>query len=275
MKCLILLCALLVLRTVNAESYIIPTADKYSDFLVEPYKPNAPSVVVFKDPNCGYCIRALKRLDKYKHYNMYMFWSPILGDSSKKKVAQILQCEAPVSGEVFIGVINRAKNYCKTKSVNAKHIEKLNMGIVNNYKPQSVPSYYFGGQKVHLSSLNRFKAMTNFTNQAINLDWSRYKKIKLNQLGHQGLANVIVFIPQGGNKGALQEQLQGDYRYNWYIVDGGCKSNDCVDYKLSEELRLLFNIKPVDKLVLVINGMVIESDRLRKFKLNSLVLADI
>ena len=91
------------------EPRIIPDQQKYADFLLEPYKPGKPSVVVFKDPYCGYCIRALGNLERLDEYNVYMFWAGILGKRSKDKVNAIMQCNEPVSQPIFDNVMARSR----------------------------------------------------------------------------------------------------------------------------------------------------------------------
>ena len=273
MRFLIIFCSFLVLANVKAENFIIPTPEKYSDFLIEPWKPNAANVIVFKDPNCGYCIKALKRLDKYKGYNVYMFWAPILGSSSKRQVEGILECEKPSGSEVIISVINRSNIVCTKSKPGTTNIKELNKEIVANYNPQSVPSYYFGGQKVRLSTLNRFKTINKTETKSIKLDWKRYQKLKLDQNGHQGLANAIVFFSEKENMKTLEEKLKKDYRYNWYIAEYCTDCSSLPTSKMSNELALLFNIDHKDELVLVINGVVIQPERYREFKLESLLVS--
>jgi glutaredoxin len=254
----------------SANLFIVPSKEVYSDFLIEPWKPNAASVIVFKDPNCGYCIRALKRLDKYKDYNVFMFWAPILGKSSERQVDSIFQCEQPVGEEVILAVVNREEITCKKSTRNSDQLTQLNKEIVDNYSPQSVPSYYFGGQKVWLSTLNRFKKVNKAAFNSITLDWKRYQTLKIDQNGHQGLANAVVFLPETSDKTALQNKLKNDVRYNWYIVDVCLECAGLTENKLSQELMLLFNVEEQDELNIAINGVLIEPERYSKFKLESL-----
>lgn len=255
----------------SANALIIPSKEVYGDFLIEPWKPNAANVIVFKDPNCGYCIRALKRLDRYKDYNVFMFWSPILGKSSESQVENIFQCEKPVGEEVILAVVNRDKINCKKSTFHNDKLTKLNKKIVENYNPQSVPSYYFGGEKVWLSTLNRFKEKNVTDYNAITLDWERYQTLKLDQSGHQGLANAIVFLPKSSNREAFERKLKRDGRYNWYIAEA-CRGCSRLPFnQMSQELMLLFNIEDQDHLTLVINGVVIQPERYSKYKLELLL----
>jgi thiol:disulfide interchange protein DsbC len=68
------------------------------DFAALPFKDavvwkngtGARKLVVFADPNCGYCKRLEKDLQKVKDVTVYTFIIPILGDDSKVKADNIL-----------------------------------------------------------------------------------------------------------------------------------------------------------------------------------------
>ena len=277
MRLLIVLCSFLALSSVKAVNYIIPTQEKYSDFLIAPWKPNAPTIIAFKDPNCGYCIKALKNLAQYQDYNVFMFWSPILGKSSDNKVHDIFACDDPIGKGVISSVINRKSITCEsTNSLKNKRaqLEVLNHDVVSRYNPQSVPAFYFGGQKVRLNSLAKFKQDITNSPPSVQLQWKRYESIKVLKSEHSGIANAIVFIPNDfKNKGNLSSLLKGDPRYNWYLAESFCKSANCVltdKEKLTEELKLLLNITEVDKPILVVNGLVIKPERYNLYQLGKL-----
>lgn len=266
--------------TSGLNAKIIPTPEVYSDFLIEPWKPNAPSVIVFKDPNCGYCIRALKALDKYKDYNVFMFWSPILGDYSDKRVAAIMECDDPISQEVFDDVITRTPIECKSSdALNPRHsrLQQLNKEIVQNYNPQSVPSYYFGGQKVYLSSLKKFKQQLTNGITPVKLDWARYEALRLKQSGNQGLANAILFVSDElSTSKSLIASLENDFRYNWHLAKSTCESKYCTkneESNRSAELRLLMDVPEDAQIALVIDGMVIQTERLNQYLSNESINA--
>ena len=259
---------------------IIPTPEVYSDFLIEPWKPSAPSVIVFKDPNCGYCIRALKALDKYKDYNVFMFWSPILGDYSDKRVAAIMECDDPISQGVFDDVITRKPIECKSSdALNHEHfrLQQLTKEIVQKYNPQSVPSYYFCGQKVYLSSLTKFKPQLTTGITPVQLDWARYETLHLKQSGNQGLANAILFVSNelSTNK-SLISSLENDFRYNWHLAQSTCENKNCTkdeESNRSAELRLLMDVPEGAQIALAIDGMVIQSERINQYLSNDSINA--
>lgn len=250
----------------------IPDQIKYQDFLLEPYKPGKPTVVAFKDPYCGYCIRALKKLDRLSDYNVYMFWAGILGSGSEKKVDEIMNCAAPISQDVFTSVINRSKavNCQSGEPESTANLRQLNAQMVSNYNPNSVPSYYFGGRKVYVSQLDRFKKSLQMNITPIQLDWARYESLKVSNKNHQGLANAIIFLPQDSQKKAfLVDALKKDSNYSWYMVESGCRhGSQCnVREKRSEELRLLLDVNDhaQNTATTVVNGTVINPQRYKQY----------
>lgn len=251
---------------------ILPDHQQYSDFLLEPYKPGKPSVVVFKDPHCGYCIRALKNLDYVKEYNVYMFWAGILGERSEQKVAQIMQCAEPISKAVFDDVIERANTInCQTGDEQSiARLNQLNDQVVANYEPRSVPSYYFGGRKVYVSQLKKFKRSLQTNITPIQLDWQRYESLRVDNTKHTGLANAIVFMPKDSIKRQyVLDALAQDSKYSWHLVEAGCEQgNKCSKrQKLGEELKLLMNLSSDDltKAQAVVNGTVINPKRYSQY----------
>ena len=131
---LLLLLSFTALSTPAGSSKIIPDPEKYQDFLLEPYKPGAPTVVAFKDPYCGYCIRALQNLEKLSEYNVYLFWAGILGERSVARVDDIFDCAAPVSQTVFDSVVKREQTTACEKGLKyqTRYLRALNAEIMVN-----------------------------------------------------------------------------------------------------------------------------------------------
>ncbi|WDE13110.1 hypothetical protein [Thalassomonas haliotis] len=269
--CCLFLLAPLVLSVEIADSRLIPSPQTHGAFLLEKWQPDAPSIIAFKDPYCPYCIKALKKLDRLKGYNVFMFWSPILGEASKAKVDEILNCQSPVSLAVFAAVVNRKKVDCD-RPAGAKaggDLKYLNEQIVAHYDPRSVPSYYFGGQKVSISALDKFKRQLSSAVKPVQLNWQRYQSLKLPQQHHSGLANVIVFAPKHlQQQTAFTDALKADYRYNWFVADLSCAGKACQSSKqarLSAELRLLLAADGREQTTFAINGMVLQPERYQRF----------
>ncbi|MCJ8321330.1 MAG: thioredoxin fold domain-containing protein [Colwellia sp.] len=263
-----------------AESFFVPDKENYKDFLIEPWKPNLASIIAFKDPNCGYCIKALKNLKQYEDYNVFMFWSPILGKASDNKVNDIFDCDDPIGKGVINSVINRKPIICESTSLLKKkreQLESLNHDVVSSYNPQSVPAFYFGGQKINLNSLAKFKRDITSSPALVKLQWQRYEIIKVSSSQHSGIANAIIFIPNNFKRvDYLSNLLEEDPKYNWHLAENSCESKYCVltdKEKLTEELKLLLNITELDKPVFVVNGMIVKSERYGLYQLEKLAKA--
>lgn len=54
-------------------------------------------IYTFEDPNCGYCKRLYRELNKLENVTIYTFLTPILGRDSQQKVADIWCANDPVS----------------------------------------------------------------------------------------------------------------------------------------------------------------------------------
>ena len=175
-----------------------------------------------------------------------------------------MHCDKPISNEVFQGVINRSNTVdCeKGDEQRINHLQQLNNQMVANYNPNSVPSYHFGGRKVYVSQLKKFKRSLHKNITPIQLDWQRYKSLRVADIDHTGLANAIVFMPKDSPKREyLLNALAEDKKYSWYLVESGCKQgNECSKtQKLSQELKMLMNLSEQveNDTHAVINGTVI------------------
>ena len=129
----------------------IPDKDIHQKFLVSKWQDDAPVLIVFKDPFCPYCVKAFKSLDQLEQYNVFIFWSPILGDRSVARVERFFVCQDPVGNLVIDAVIGRVPPACDGE-INLSLKEK-NDALVDYYKPEIVPSYYLGGKRVGLAQL--------------------------------------------------------------------------------------------------------------------------
>lgn len=270
MKYSLVLFTLLVGEIVMAKPMILPDHEGYKDFLISPWKPDAPTLVVFKDPYCPYCVKALKHLDKLDNYNVFMFWAPILGKASVVKVNQILACTSPAGINVVDAVIQRSQISCEQS--NNERLKELNMEVVDSYDPNSVPSYYFGGKKVQLSTLNitRSKLLPDLTPTKLN--WSRYNQLKAGQVAHNGLLNTIIFTPSK-LRSTLDRALASETLYSWYLVDQYClPQQSCTSVeKKAQELRLLLGQETVSIPTVFIDGRKIESHDYSKYFSSTLI----
>ena len=154
---------------------VIPTMEEYGAFLVGQWKPNRNTVVVFKDPFCPYCIKAIPDLYKLTNYNVFLFWAPILGDQSKREVEAIFRCSRPVSRHVLESVSAKTRPHCKGE-LNSRLLN-LDFQVADNYKISAVPAYFMQGKQVSVARIlgaSHGKSPIN----GVHVPWSRYVAMK-------------------------------------------------------------------------------------------------
>lgn len=204
---------------VQAQALEVPDKETHKSFLLETWKPEKPSLVVFKDPSCPYCVRDLKKRAQLQNYNVFLFWSPILGERSLDHVNTFFKCPSSSDQIVLDAVIERVKPVCdgefKQKEFN------LNKKMAENYSPNSVPQYWLGGRQVGLTSLKLSQSIIDaesvISASPIKIDWSRYGVSAVNK-PKTSRHNVGIVLPENTR---LTEQamslLAKNTRYNWYL----------------------------------------------------------
>lgn len=263
----------------NAASLTIPSPQEYSSFLIEPWKANAPVVVIFTDPFCPYCIQALKRKDELKPYNAFVFWYPIFGERSDRRVAEIFQCNAVASEQVISAVIAKKSPGCTGEK--NEHLMALNKAMYELYEPQGVPSYYFGGVSVSVAQLKEWRESVRDLAPSVAIDWPRYELNRLDTLTNS-LSNVIVVLPQKyENLESLIQKLQSNAGYKWYFFTEGsaatykktcqhlvgkCELNAVKEYlSATQEIKLLYGLTAITKPVLIMNGKILSEREKEKY----------
>lgn len=187
---LLLLTLLLALTVseVSAKAFSQPTFQTHERFVYGDWQASRPSVVVFVDPHCSYCLRDLPRLKEIKDYNVFFFWSPILGDRSKQKVTEIFKCGDPISDQIFTLVEQRQDIECSGDIDTA--FKALNDEMVEQYDVDAVPAFYLLGRRVSLSYLMQPRSQISVIN-GVRVDWSRYRAL---QAADFGLASSFALV---------------------------------------------------------------------------------
>jgi len=245
----------------------IPDDMTYGQFLLNDWNPGAPVIITFKDPFCPYCIRALKDIERLDDLNVFMFWSPILGQASISRVEEILHCQAPVGEQVIKAVIERQSPQC-TKNKQTEVLAQLNHRMVEAYDPQAVPSYYFGGRRSSLAEISNLTSrVKQLSASTVTLDWARYDTLLLQQQSSQ-LARVVVVVPEDYPRSKdLIDTLLSHSRYQWYIssidnynlicsqLNNGCNQEKRQDFfQKSQEIQLLFGLEENRQPRLILGG---------------------
>jgi hypothetical protein len=199
----------------KSNALLIPDHQTYRAFLLEEWKPSKPSVVMMLDPFGPYCTPTLQQKEQLNAYNIFLFWSPILGPASEKRVAQILRCRGPASPVVISSVIEREAPKCKDSE--EKEQIRLNKSMIDVYHPNSVPAYYFGGRRVSLNQLDGYTEGIQTLSGTTRVDWARYGSFRVAQPTN-GLAKVGVLLPrQFEGWSALISELRSATQFDWHL----------------------------------------------------------
>jgi thiol:disulfide interchange protein DsbC len=118
------------------------------DFAALPFKDavvwkngtGARKLVIFADPNCGYCKRLEKDLQKVKDVTVYTFIIPILGDDSKVKADNILCMKDRTQSyrDWMLSGITPAKSFGSC----ANPVQR-NMALAQKFKITGTPAMFF------------------------------------------------------------------------------------------------------------------------------------
>ncbi|QSP95532.1 hypothetical protein LPB19_03705 [Marinobacter salinisoli] len=250
----------------------VPDHETFHSFLLDKWNPTQPTVVLMLDPFCPYCIRTLSQKERLSQYNVFLFWAPILGERSERRVAEILDCKVIAGPEVIFAVIERSSPSCDqaTKGSNAA----LNWEFVNAYDPQAVPAYYFGGQRVSLSQLNRYVSSVKQIKGTVSLDWKRYRGLKVQQESN-GLGQVAAILPEGFDDWSqLSDLVKKRGQFDWYIfpdkgdhqiefcdLTASCDQSDISGRPLGRaELMLLFGLSDLTFPRFVLNNRLLSAE---------------
>ena len=155
----------------HSEPRSIPDAKNYQPFLYGDYQPERLNVLIFKDPFCPYCIKAIDKLDDLNSYNVFIFWAPILGQRSVARVDEIFKCSEFASSKVLGAVKQRQSPNCEG-DMNTALLEQ-NLNMVENYQIYSVPEYFVQGKRTSFLALSRNSGKSPYIN-GVKIDWQRF-----------------------------------------------------------------------------------------------------
>jgi len=239
-----------------ASPKLIPDPETHRSFLLNEYRPGAPSVILFKDPYCGYCINALAKRSRLDNYNVYLFWSPILGRRSVSKVESFFSCDSPVESAILESVVRRSTHDCDGEF--HAEIKKLNDEMVAVYSPDSVPQTWFGGQRINISQLTLLKSIVSAQEVAaaanVKLLWNRYEKFAIGEVLDTRL-NMAVIARKGQVLSEFGRSILAQSgSYNWYVFDGSDE-----DVNKSQEFMLLLAAPAGKQPVFVLGGNILSS----------------
>jgi thiol-disulfide isomerase/thioredoxin len=248
----------------------IPSELEYYPFLVNGWDPTRPTVTVFKDPYCPYCIKAIPKLAELNGYNVFLFWAPILGPSSLKRVDDIFHCESPASNQVLHAVFERKNPFCKMPLNH--QLLNLNQQVVDNYQINSVPRFYLQGQSVSFALLKQMQKERPAIN-GVKVNWQRFNLMQFSP--RQKSNSLGMLIPLNHKQDLeslttkykpeflfLQPELIKDYPQYISCINEpqACLLENSKKYEQrTAEFRMLFGDSlPIDKIILIDhNGQVL------------------
>jgi thiol-disulfide isomerase/thioredoxin len=245
------------------EVRFIPTESDYFPFLVNGWDPTRPTVTVFKDPYCPYCIKAIPKLPELVGYNVFLFWAPILGQSSLKRVDDIFHCDSPSSNRVLQAVFERKNPFCKMP-LNHQLLE-LNQQVVDNYQINSVPRFYLQGQSISFAMLKQMQKKRPPI-YGVNVNWQRFNLMQYSPRQNSHVLSLIVPLARQQDLLSLINKYQPEFLFlapdllESYPQFISCMNqpHTCLNQSRSEytqriaEFRMLFGDSlPTDKLIIV------------------------
>lgn len=194
----------------NIDAKIIPNEKIHKIHLYNQYEPKKQNLIVFKDPFCPYCIKGIERLKLLSEYNVFVFWAPILGTNSERRVNSFFHCEHVASSLVLGSVKARLPANCKGE-LNEKNLQE-NLRIVDNYHVNSVPSYYLQGREFSFNQLLELNPHNPSINGVV-LDWSRYEMMQSKPRSQSKYLALAVPIEQDIKWSTLVDQYNPQYLF--------------------------------------------------------------
>lgn len=207
-----------------------PEAEAHSGFLLSEYDPSKPTVAVFKDPLCGYCIAAMPKLDQLSGYNVYLFWAPIFGQRSEFSISEIFRCANPVDKSVRDFVAARQSPDCAREIDN--EALAVNQSMVDAYRINSVPAYYLQGARVSLDEL-LLRQLEHPPVSGVVINWDRYRNARIRKRPESHSIALLLNATDERQLLALDEQFLPQFVF---------VESDPSTRKSYDEMRLLLGL---------------------------------
>lgn len=243
-----------------AEPLTSLSPQKYRDFLVNPWDPGKPSLIALKDPRCPYCIKALEKRERLDNYNVFLFWAPILGPNSVNQVDRFFHCNTPVEAEVLDAVI--ARKYPLCAGSHDDDLQALNDQVIAAFNPNSVPQYWYGGQRVALSQLNlalpKYQRLQLLAQTSpLKIQWERYSPHSISQPVSEAVKIGVVLPHNKALPEEARELMLREDNINWYVFD-----NKSTTSLKDAEFRLLTDLHDVETTTIIVGGKILTASEL-------------
>ena len=215
-------------------------------FLYGEWQPGRANAVVFIDPLCPYCKKAIPKLDQVTDYNLFVYWAPIFGQRSVDSISPFFRCEQPTGRSVLQGLINTAGAGLTLPAPNCEgeldiSNRAVNDEMVSGYPINGVPAYFLQGVPVTLSQIQAvIPEYAGYVN-GVAIDWLRYKESRVD-LNVPSSSLAIIFPEHGMSDLDLQSfrQYRPEYLFtlnDWKALCDALSAATCADGKDAQRLQ--------------------------------------
>ena len=247
---------------------VIPDNTLHKAFLYNEWHPRRPNVVLFLDPLCPYCKKVIPKLNNIADYNLFVFWSPILGPRSQQAVQPYFECARPTSPQILAAMLIKSagtKLACEGKGT--KKSRDINDALVASYNINAVPAFYLQGKLTSYSLLVSANSRPARIVNDVVIDWDRYRDSEL--LQQYTYHASAIFLPLNDDSRQLHS-LISKYKPRYVFTNGNwdalckdqpirvCQQGSLADLKAqrnsSEEFLSLLGLKETNNTVFLISN---------------------
>lgn len=236
----VLLCGLLLVALwgveplMAADAKIIPDPARHQAFLHGEWRANRPNLLIFIDPRCPYCKKAIPKYPEIEAYNVYVFWSPVLGQPSRDLVRPFFRCARPTAPD-RLATLLAAGGAAATADCQGAYdgeLRAVNDEIVANYQITYVPAYFRQGQETSLAAVYQPpQEISKFVN-GVAVDWQRYATSRVDST--QPARNLALILSGEVDDAtlALIQELRPEYLFaerDWGKICQTVSLADCND----------------------------------------------
>lgn len=206
----------------------IPDPSSDRGFLYDDWRPNRANVVVFFDPLCPYCKKAIPKLDQVTNYNVFVYWAPVFGQRSEDIIKSFFRCEQPAGRAVLRSLLNTAgagaiQSPPQCDGNFDESMRAINDAMVSNYPINGVPAYFLQGVPVSLAQIQTVLVEPARHINGVAIDWQRYKESRIDKTSPS--SSLAIIFPEQKNPYLnlqLLEQYRPEYFFSLYGWEALC-----------------------------------------------------